>query len=161
MINTDLPTILYRFRAVPDLCLRGNCAKLLRGDWRPCMLLFVKQQYVFQMSPQYGELRPTSGWDQFWSLGHPYEFQRVSRLSSVTARYSSSAQPNFAALNRGRYLYWAGRPSRWAFAHIVVALWFRKVFFFSARVVNTWNNLSNSVVDACTANGCKTGLDKF
>ena len=31
----------------------------------------VKQQYVLQMSPQYGELRPTSGWDRFVSLGHP------------------------------------------------------------------------------------------
>jgi len=25
-----------------------------------------------------------------------------------------------AALNRGRHLYWAGRPSRWALAHILV-----------------------------------------
>ena len=31
----------------------------------------VKQQYVLQMSPQYGELRPTNGWDQSGSLGHP------------------------------------------------------------------------------------------
>jgi len=31
----------------------------------------VKQQYVLQMSPQYGELPPTSGWDRFVSLGHP------------------------------------------------------------------------------------------
>jgi len=31
----------------------------------------VKQQYVLQMSPQYGELRPTSGWGRFTSLGHP------------------------------------------------------------------------------------------
>jgi len=55
------------------------------------------------------------------SLGHPCNFQRVSRLGSVTARHSSSArQPNFAALNRGRHLYLAGRPSRWALAHIVV-----------------------------------------
>jgi len=30
-----------------------------------------KQQYLLQMSPQYGELRPTSGWDRFTSLGHP------------------------------------------------------------------------------------------
>ena len=55
----------------------------------------------------------------FWSLGHPYEFQRVLRLGSVTAQYSSSAhQPDFAALNRGRHLYSAGRqrPSRWALA---------------------------------------------
>jgi len=28
--------------------------------------------------------------------------------------------PNFAALNRGRHLYSAGRPSRWALAHILV-----------------------------------------
>jgi len=29
-------------------------------------------------------------------------------------------QPNFAALNRGRHLCSAGRPSRWALAHILV-----------------------------------------
>jgi len=52
-------------------------------------------------------------------LGHPSKFQRVSRLGSVTARHSSSGrQPNFAVLNRGRNLYSAGRPSRWALAHI-------------------------------------------
>ena len=32
---------------------------------------FVKQQYLLHMSSQYGELRPTSGWDRFVSLGHP------------------------------------------------------------------------------------------
>jgi len=31
---------------------------------------------------------------------------------------SSRHQPNFAALNRGRHLYLAGQPSRWALAHI-------------------------------------------
>jgi len=31
----------------------------------------VKQQYRLYMFPQYGELRPTSGWDHFVSLGHP------------------------------------------------------------------------------------------
>jgi len=30
-----------------------------------------------------------------------------------------------AALNRGRHLYSAVRPSRWALAHILVLLWFR------------------------------------
>ena len=29
-------------------------------------------------------------------------------------------QRNFAALNRGRHLYMAGRPSRWALAHMLV-----------------------------------------
>ena len=37
--------------------------------------------YVFGTN----ELRPTSGWDRFTSLGHPGKFQRVSRL--VTARH--------------------------------------------------------------------------
>jgi len=31
----------------------------------------VKQQYVLQITPQYGELRPASDWDHFTSLGHP------------------------------------------------------------------------------------------
>jgi len=79
----------------------------------------VKQQYLPQMSSQYGELRPTNGWDRFGSLGHPCKFQRVSHLGSVTARHSSSGrQQNFATLNRGRHLYSAGRPSRWTLAHI-------------------------------------------
>jgi len=74
-----------------------------------------------------GELRPTSGWDLLAGLGHPCKFQRFSRLGSVTARHSSSGrQPNFAALNRGRYLSSAGRPSCWALAHILV------------RYVNGW-----------------------
>ena len=40
------------------------------------------------MSSQYGELRPTSSYDRFTSLGHRCKFQRVSRLGSVTARQS-------------------------------------------------------------------------
>jgi len=47
----------------------------------------VKHQYVLHMSPQYGELRPTSGWDRSGSLRHPCKFQLVSRLGSVTARH--------------------------------------------------------------------------
>jgi len=78
---------------------------------------------ISYMSSQYGELRPTSRWDRFVSLGHPCTFQLVSRLGSVTARHSSSGcQPNFAALNRGRHLCSAGRPSGWALAHILVLL---------------------------------------
>ena len=42
-------------------------------------------------------------------------------IGSVTARQSSSGrEPNFAALSTGCHLYSAGRPSRWAFAHILV-----------------------------------------
>jgi len=53
--------------------------------------------------------------------GTPANFNGFSSLGSVTARQSSSGrQPNVAALNRGRHLYAAGRPSRWAVAHILV-----------------------------------------
>jgi len=53
------------------------------------------------------------------SLWHPCKFQQFSRLGSVTALHSSSGrQQNFAALNRERQLYSAGRPTRWALAHI-------------------------------------------
>jgi len=55
----------------------------------------VKQQYLSHMSSQYGELRPTNGWDRFQSLEHPGKFQRLSHLGNVTARHSSSGrQPN-------------------------------------------------------------------
>ena len=73
------------------------------------------------MSLQYGELRPTNGWDLLVSLGHPSKFPRVSYFGSVTARHSSSGrQQNFAALNRRLDLYSEGWPSRSAFAHILV-----------------------------------------
>jgi len=79
------------------------------------------------MFSQYGELPPTSGWDRFGSLGHPCKFQRVSHLGSVTTWHSSSGrQPNFTALNRGRHLYLAGWPSRWALAHI--CSWFLQIY---------------------------------
>jgi len=49
------------------------------------------------MSSQYGELRPTSGWDRFVSLAHPSKFQRVSRLGCFTAATSlNGSQTNFA-----------------------------------------------------------------
>ena len=47
----------------------------------------VKQQYVLHMLPQYGDFRPTSGWDRLTSLGYPCKFQLVSRLGSITARH--------------------------------------------------------------------------
>ena len=95
----------------------------------------VQQQYVLHMSPQYGELRPTSGWDRLASLGYPCKFQLVSHLGSVTARHSSSGcQPNFAALNRGRHLCLAGRPSRWALAHISSSIFFYLLSFSSPNL---------------------------
>jgi len=96
----------------------------------------VKQPCLSHMFSQYGELRPTSGGDLLSSLGHSGYFQRVSRLGSVTARHSGSErQPNFAALNRGHHLYSAGRPSRWALAHILVFSFLRMVSSVLFRIL--------------------------
>jgi len=75
--------------------------------------------------PHYGELLTAEICWRVW--GTPAnKFQQISRLGGVTARHSSSGrQPNFVALNRGRHLYSAGRPSCWALAHILVKYSFR------------------------------------
>jgi len=117
----------------------------------------VKQQYLLQ----YGELRLTNSWDLLASLGHPCKFQRVSHRGSVTARYSSSGrQPYFAALNIGRHLYSAGRPSRlyWptvlVFIYIVVGpcgpwvVWLG-LFHFRAGCHTRWSNLDVFCVTEC------------
>ena len=95
------------------------------------------------------ELRPTSGWDCFVSLGHPCKFQRVSRLGSCSARHSSSGRlPNFAALNWGRHLYWAGRPSRWALAHIFGSFYF---ILGIAPSPHWWTDFDNLYVMWCVS----------
>jgi len=80
----------------------------------------LKQQYLPTCSYNMVNFGPLAA-EICWRVCHPSKFQRVSRLSSVTARHSSSGrQPIFAVLNRGRHLYLAGRPSRWALAHILI-----------------------------------------
>jgi len=97
-------------------------------------------------------------------LGHPCKFQRVSRLGSVTARHSSSGrQPNFAALSRGRHLYSAGRPSRWALAHI------SSLFRFLFRLLNIpaeCRRFNDSLVRATKSTvssrrRCQLGISRF
>jgi len=56
----------------------------------------------------------------------------LSYIGSVTARHSSSGcQSNFAALSIGRHLYSAGRPSRWALAHILVLTSIEPLWFYT------------------------------
>jgi len=53
-------------------------------------------------------------------------------IGCVNARQSSSGrEPNFAALSTGRHLYSAGRPSRWALAHILVGNVINKTYVCS------------------------------
>jgi len=78
----------------------------------------VKQQYLPYTSSQYGELRPTSGWDRFVSLGTPGNFNGFRVLAALLHGTLVVGVSQTAAFNRGRHLYSAGRPSRWALAHI-------------------------------------------
>ena len=105
----------------------------------------VEQQYILHVcTAQYGELRPTNGWDRFGSLGHSSKFQPVSHLGSVTAWHCSSGrQPNFAEFHRGRHLYSAGRPSRWALAHILVNWRFTANSLLSLTVTEYWKMVYN------------------
>jgi len=70
------------------------------------------------MSPQYGERQPTSGWDLFVSLGTPGNFNGFHVLAALLHGTLVEGVSQTAALNRGRHLYSAGRPSRWTLAHI-------------------------------------------
>ena len=63
--------------------------------------------------------------------GTPANFNRFRVWQCYCTASSSGRQPNnFAALNRGRHLCLAGRPSRWALAHILV--------IYGVHIVATW-----------------------
>jgi len=77
--------------------------------------------------------------------GTPTNFNGFRILAALL---HGGRQPNFAALNWGRHLYTAGRPSRWALAHILVCivrlyLHFAVALFHIAWVVDnakcTWS----------------------
>ena len=65
----------------------------------------------------FGQLAAEICW-RVWGTRTNFNGFRVLACSVTAPHSSSGRQPNFAALNRGRHLYSAGRPSRWALAHI-------------------------------------------
>jgi len=83
-------------------------------NWKNLLSSNIPSTYPHNMV-NFGPLAAEICW-RVW--GTPANFNGF-RLGSVTAPHSSSGcEPNFAALNRERHLYSAGRPSRWALAHI-------------------------------------------
>jgi len=87
----------------------------------------VKQQYLLYMSTQYGNFGPLAAEIVSLVWGTPGNFNGFRVFGSVTTRHSSSGrQPNCGVEQRApvRHLYSAGRPSRWAFAHISSLLLF-------------------------------------
>jgi len=63
----------------------------------------------------FGPLTAEIDW-RVW--GTPSYFNGYRVLAALLHGSQVVGQPNFAALNRGCHLYSAGRPSRWALAHI-------------------------------------------
>jgi len=109
----------------------------------------VKQQYVLQMSPQYGELRPTNCCDLLASLGHPSKFQPVSRLGFVTAATS---------LNGGQWNFAGCLTVSWAatlymhFEGLLPANWFSPAAKFTLRP-----SLAFSYIGSVTAQHSSSG----
>ena len=52
----------------------------------------VKQQYLLHMSSQYGEIRPTNGWDRWRVWSTPANFNGFRVLASLLQRRRSTAQ---------------------------------------------------------------------
>ena len=110
------------------------------------------------MSPQYGELRPTSGWDRFVSLGHPGNFNGFRVLTALLHGTLVVGVSQTAALNRGRHLYSAGRPSRWALAHIlVIRLYTRR----SVAAIDSPHRSRDAPPIAATIASCKQRFIDF
>jgi len=102
------------------LCTIAQLCRAISSQLRHVLTIgkkLVKQQYLSHMSLRYGELRLTSGWDHFVSLGIPANFNGFRVLAALLHGTLLVGVSQTAALNRGRHLYSAGRPSRWALAH--------------------------------------------
>jgi len=71
----------------------------------------------------------------FWRVwGTPANFNRFCVLAALLQGIPVLGVSQTAALNRGRHLYLAGRPSRWALAHILVYCFFLLPFVFSYSI---------------------------
>jgi len=82
----------------------------------------VKQQYVLHMPHNMLYFGPLVAEIDRVVWGTPANFNEFRVLAALLHGICSGRQPNFAALNRGRHLCSAGRPSRWALAHILVEI---------------------------------------
>jgi len=97
----------------------------------------AKQQYLPHMSSRlvnFGPLAAKIG-SLAWGIPGKLNFNGFRVLAALYCIWhcSSGRQPNFAALNRGRHLYLAGWPSRWALAQIVVFLVSSLLFMAALR----------------------------
>ena len=78
----------------------------------------VKRQYLLHTSSQYGELGPLAAEIISLVCGTPANFNGVRVLAALLHGTVVVGVSQTAAFNTGRHLHSAGRPSRWALAHI-------------------------------------------
>ena len=88
-------------------------------NWKTKLLNVDTSSTCLHYMVNFGLLTAEMCW-RVW--GTPANFNGFCVLAALLhgMHSSSGRQPNFAALNRGRHLCLAGRPSRCALAHIVV-----------------------------------------
>ena len=79
------------------------------------------------------------------------------RVLAALRHSSIGCQPNFAALNRGRHLYSAGRPSRWALANILV----NTVFVFQPHYYLYYKKVQTKTVQPLKLFSCRVKFSKF
>jgi len=80
--------------------------------------------------------------------GTPANFNRFRVLAALLHGTVVVGVSQTAALNRGRHLYSAGRPSRWALAHILVAI--LKIFFQTSAYIPTFEHHISKLQPICT-----------
>jgi len=94
------------------------------AQWKPTKLctLFGHLQGWYTTYTFSGVLAPLRNFARCKIHFASSQVLRFHIFGSVTAQHlSSGCEPNFAALSTGHHLYLAGRPSRWALAHILVS----------------------------------------
>ena len=80
------------------------------------------QKRCVRIIPRILTTDPRTGGIRTWGRNRAVKTNRLVMAHSISGR-----QPNFAGLNRGRHLYSAGRPSRWALAHILASYFFTAI----------------------------------
>jgi len=89
----------------------------------------VKQQYLLQISQQYDGLRLLAAEIDPVVWGTPANFNGFRVLAALLHGSHVVRVSQTAALNIGRHICLAGRPSGWALAHILVSYMHTYVYF--------------------------------
>ena len=132
--STQKTAKMRHLGTITQLC-RTTSSQL--GTYRQSDKKLVKQRCLPHMFSLYGELRPPASEIRWRVLGTPAHFNGFRVLAVLLHGTSSGRQPNFAALNRGRHLFSAGRRLRWALTHILVTLSINRDLF-ALKILETY-----------------------